>query len=360
MSSINVRTYVCKLCNKNYKSKQSLWNHTNTYHKLSCKPYISQTSLPYDKSEKIVSNLSAIVSHTVFKNQDDTPEGYCCEYCGTSYSHRQSKYRHQLKCKNKSVEEDKKPEQNQKEIINLLLEQIKTQKEQLEHFKEQEKQNQEIKKTLMDLINKNCKVHPKTLQKINKQLNGDNNTINENNINNTTNTVNNNNTFNIIALGHENLADVFSKKEKMAILKYRYCSLPQLVEYAHFNDKYPQFKNILITNTQNTLAYKYDTKKKQFVAVNKDELLDDIVDERMCDINSFYEELENELDEKTKEILDKVKDKIESDPAYKELKKKDIKLIIYNNRPRLVDLATLDTHRKKVSKEAIDNLEIEV
>jgi len=36
---------------------------------------------------------------------------------------------------------------------------------------------------------------------------------------------------------------------------------------------------------------------------------------------------------------------------YKELKKKDIKLIIYNNRLRLVDLATLDTHRKKVIKE---------
>jgi hypothetical protein len=67
----------------------------------------------------------------------------------------------------------------------------------------------------------------------------------------------------------------------------------------------------------------------------------------MCDINSFYEELENELDEKTKEILDKVKDKIENDPAYKELKKKDIKLIIYNN-------------RKKVSKEIIKESNIEI
>ena len=37
----------------------------------------------------------------------------------------------------------------------------------------------------------------------------------------------------------------------------------------------------------------------------------------MCDINSFYEELEGELDEKTKEILDKVKEKIDSDPAYR-------------------------------------------
>ena len=120
---------------------------------------------------------------------------------------------------------------------------------------------------------------------------------------------------------------------------------PQLVEYAHFNDKYPQFKNILITNTQNKLAYRYDIKKKQFIAVDKDELLEDIVDSRMCDINSFYEELEEELDTKTKEILDKVKDKIENEPSYKELKKQDIKLIIYNN-------------RKKVSKENTNEIEV--
>jgi hypothetical protein len=193
----------------------------------------------------------------------------------------------------------------------------------------------------LELINKNCKVHPKTLQKINKQLNlnGDHNVINENN------TINN--TYNLIALGHENLTNVFSRKEKMAILKYRYCSLPHMVEYTHFNDKYPQFKNILITNTQNTLAYKFDNKKKQFITVDKNDLLEDIIDERMCDLSSFYDELENDLDEKTKEIIEIVKEKIDSDPAYKELKKKDIKLIIYNN-------------RKKVNKDITDDLEIEV
>ena len=185
----------------------------------------------------------------------------------------------------------------------------------------------EMKKQLIETMNKNCKVHPKTLQKINKQLINDNKNISINK-----GTVNN--TYNIIGLGHENLHEVFSRKEKMAILKNRFYCLPDLVEYTHFNDKYPQFKNILITNTQNTLAYKYDSIKKQFLAVNKDELLDDIVDERMCDINSFYDELENDLDEKTKEIIEKIKDKIENDPAYRELKKKDIKLIIYNNRKK--------------------------
>jgi len=133
----------------------------------------------------------------------------------------------------------------------------------------------------------------------------------------------------------------------MSILKYRYCSLPHLVEYTHFNDKYPQFKNILITNTQNTLAYKFDNKKKQFITIDKNDLLEDIIDERMCDLSSFYDELENDLDEKTKEIIEIVKEKIDNDPAYKELKKKDIKLIIYNN-------------RKKVDKDLTNEIELDV
>jgi len=32
---------------------------------------------------------------------------------------------------------------------------------------------------------------------------------------------------------------------------------------------YPQFKNILITNLQNNIAYKYDKTTKNFIAVDK-------------------------------------------------------------------------------------------
>jgi len=261
-----------------------------------------------------------------------------CYKCNKEFLRKDNLKRHEKTCKKNISEDEKELLKNtiikQTEELNLIKSLMI---EQLKEQQKQEQQNQEMKKTLMELINKNCKVHPKTLQKINKQINGDNN---ENN-----GTINN--TYNIIALGHENLTDVFSKKEKMAILKYKYCSLPHLVEYTHFNDKYPQFKNILITNTQNTLAYKFDNKKKKFITVNKNDLLDDIIDERMCDLSSFYDELENDLDEKTKEILEIVKEKIESDPAYKELKKKDIKLIIYNN-------------REKVDKDSTNDLEIEV
>ncbi len=325
MSCNTQKNFTCKICNKSYSSKQSIWNHNNKYHSGKN----SETS-----STKMPQITTGLPQNTTNLPQNSTKLcEYTCQYCNKSLSRHDSLKRHEVKCK---ISWEKKQ--------NILKEENTYLKEALN---KQFEENTQIKSLLTELLNKNCKVHPKTLQKINKQLNGDNNTINENNITNNNNNITNNNTFNVIALGHENLTEVFSKKEKMNILKYKYGSLPQLVEYAHFNDKYPQFKNILITNTQNTIGYKYNEKKKQYVATKKDDLLEDIVDARMCDINSFYEELEGELDEKTKDILDKLKEQIEKDSAYRDLKKNDIKLIIYNN-------------RKKVTKEIKDNSDIEV
>lgn len=50
----------------------------------------------------------------------------------------------------------------------------------------------------------------------------------------------NNNTY-ILSFGDENLMDTFSKKEKLNVLKHKFNCLPYLVEYTHFNEKYPQF-----------------------------------------------------------------------------------------------------------------------
>ncbi len=317
----NSKEFICKICYKQYSSRQNLWKHVNIKH-----PRITTISTQNNtKTPQNITNNSTIIigspqnttkltQNIIIKNQ--------CNYCSKILSRYDSLKRHEQKCKNNSSNKIQDENNELKTIIKQQSEELK-----------------QMKTILNELINKNCKVHPKTLQKINKQLNGDNNIINENN-----GTINN--TF-IIGLGHENLPEIFSKKEKINVLKNRFNSLPFLVEYTHFNNKYPQFKNILITNTQNNLAYKYDNKKKQFIAVDKNELLEDIVDERMCDINSFYEELETDLDDKTREILEKAKDKIDNDPEFRELKKKDIKLIIYNN-------------RSKVSKANINDIGIEL
>jgi len=130
------------------------------------------------------------------------------------------------------------------------------------------------------------------------------------------------------------------------ILKQRYGCLPYLIREAHLNDKYPQFKNILITNLQNNIAYKYDKTTKNFIAVDKSELLNEVVGARMDDIESFFESNTDVLDEKTKNCVEQFISKMDSrDGAYYEDKMKDVKLMIYNN-------------RDKVSKELIQTLEI--
>jgi hypothetical protein len=324
----NKDEFICKICNKIYANKSGIWKHNNKYHNHTDNTLYNTL---YNNNKNILRNntLDNTLDNTLYDNKEIIEKNndfrYKCKKCNKIFNNYQNRWKHEKICKATEENVDSLIEKNIllentiKQQINEIVQIKQTIDEQKKMF---EQQIIEMKNQLLETMNKKCKVHPKTLQKINKQLNC-NNMVN--------------NTYNIIGLGHENLDQVFSRKEKMAILKNRFYCLPELVEYTHFNDKYPQFKNILITNTQNTLAYKYDTKKNQFMAINKDELLDDIVDARICDITSFYEELENSLDEKTKEIIQKVIDKIENDPAYRELKKKDIKLIIYNNRKKVVN-----------------------
>ena len=86
----------------------------------------------------------------VFNNNDVTNDSlrYSCNYCNKIFKSRQYKWEHQNKfCKIKKTDELK--EENTT-IIEL------------------KRENLEIKNTLSELL-KLCKIHPKTLQKINKK-----------------------------------------------------------------------------------------------------------------------------------------------------------------------------------------------
>jgi hypothetical protein len=113
-----------------------------------------------------------------------------------------------------------------KEQEIILLTNALTKKE--TENKEIKEQLDEMKKQLLQLLEKQCKVHPKTFNKINKQLNN-NTQINDNKV------INNNI---IIQLGKEKLHEVFSKEEQLKVLNQGYMCLDYLVQYAHFNPKY--------------------------------------------------------------------------------------------------------------------------
>ena len=128
--------YICKICSKNYSSYKSLWNHNKKFHDLSYTHNIPNIS---SKKESDIPNLSSL--------KEDNNK---CIKCKKQLSSYKNKWRHEKTC-NK---------------IN---------------------ENVELKQMLNNIL-KQCKIHPKTLHKINKQL-INNNTVN--NINNgTINTIN--------------------------------------------------------------------------------------------------------------------------------------------------------------------------
>jgi hypothetical protein len=142
----------------------------------------------------------------------------------------------------------------------------------------------------------------------------------------------------LVQLGFENLNDVLSEKEKINILMNKAHGLREIVNLVHISDKYKQFNNVYITNLQNSIGYKYDSKTNNFIAVNKSELLDDIIECRMIDIEIFYNNLEEKLEPETAKIIKRFITRMsdENDPL-KGLKKEEIKLLLYNSRDKILD-----------------------
>jgi hypothetical protein len=118
-----------------------------------------------------------------------------------------------------------------------------------------------------------------------------------------------------------------------------------MIKYVHINEKYPQYKNIMITNQQNNVAYRYDTNENKFIATDKNELVDELISCRTADIEEFLDNNISRLDKKTITKIKEFINKITYDDKYDEFKKKQIKLLIYNN-------------RDKITKEIYQDLEV--
>ncbi len=298
-------TIICNFCNRIFSSFSSRCNHINKFHKSSVSSEVNTSATEEVKTGCLGKHLG---NHKV-----SIENNYKCRTCSKNFKHKQSRWRHEKVCGGSS----KNTNTDITKIDYLIKEnnEIKMRNEQMQ------KQMNEMK----ELLQKALKIHPKTLQKINKQLNNTNN-----------GTINNN--IQIIQLGKENLGQVLTENEKLKILNRQGMSVNELVELIHTSDKYNQFKNILITNLQSSFCYKYDDKMKSFIAVNKDELLNDVLEARIYDINTFYDELHHLLNPKKAETLEKFLDKMDdTESKIRDIKKEEIKLILYNNRNKIKD-----------------------
>jgi hypothetical protein len=275
------KDFHCNICDKYYKSYQSLWNHNKKFHSLSAKNTLKSANN---------SSKSSIDSPKSVKNI------LSCEFCNKTFKRIDylKKHINLNRCKKKD------------DIITLL----KKENEELKiSF---QKEIEDLKNQLKEFMNKNCKIHYKTLQKINNQQNNTQNINTQNNIN-------------IIGFTKENLLELFSPKEKLNILQKKFNSLSYIIEYTHFNKKYPQMNNIKITNLNNNIAHIYDGIKNKFIATTKDKLISDLIINRMYDIEEFKGEVMEKMTKKEKDIINRMLNKFyEDEEIFIDNKKEEI------------------------------------
>lgn len=304
------------------------------------------------KTTKNVLEYSETISHANSSRN-------VCNYCGKHFSRKDTLGKHiRIVCKTKKeldkTEELKAQLEIQNEKNEIFEQQINDMKKQLEMVQNQlvTVPIQTVRRTHRNTRanNENSHNHSNNNNIQNTMQNSQNTT--NNTLNNTLNNTNNtNNTINIIELGKENLIDFFTPEQQKQILQKRYACLDFLVESVHFNQKYKQFQNVAITNINNPFAYKFVENEKKFVSVNKDSLLDDIMNYRMEDISEFYENNKDDenIDKKTIDIIKRFIDDMDEDEKRKE-KIKGLKLILYNNRNH-VDKCTISSkYLKKIQE----------
>ena len=288
-----ITDFKCNVCNKYYSSYQSLWIHNKKYHNTNVTQSVPIVNL---KKLNVIQKVSNVASTTVNTNILE------CKYCHKTYANRHSKSKHQKICKNKTTDP----------IIDKKLE--------------------DFKNEILAIIKKEAKIHPKTLQKINKNL-----------INNSNNTMNNSNNkiINIVKFGAENISEILEKKEIYKILNSRYKSLEESIRTVHFNKNRPEMRNIYITNLRDNIAHIYNGDK--FEAVSKHSILNELINNHLENIEISYEDYKEKLPEKTCDVLEKFIKKIQDEDSemidednnrkfknYREFKINEIKLMIYN------------------------------
>ena len=283
----------CELCDKYYKNVYSFSNHKRLYHGNQKEPKL----VPMEPNG---TNIGSKIKHS--KNDCDNLK---CIYCNYTFKWSKSLIRH-IKLNRCKV----KKKIDKEEVL--------------------EKENIKLKKMLEE-DQKNIIKIQKDFEQMKKEMNHLNSEIN-NTTNNNNATMNNNQQTNnvLIQLGKENIIEVMQKSDQIKILSTCYNSLYRLIKEIHCSDKYPQFKNLAITNLSDNYGHRYDDKLECFVKCHKNELIETLIDNRIVDIEDILNANIDEIsEEKAKKLILLIEEITEKRGCYKN-KKEQIKLLIYN------------------------------
>ena len=150
-----------------------------------------------------------------------------------------------------------------------------------------------------------------------------NNTINHTTINNISNTININN------FGNENL-DMLTSKFMSAMIDKPYTAIPKMIKKIHFNDKYPENKNIRMLNKKDNKLQIIENGK--WIYVDKDETIDMLLGDKNYRLDDYYEKNKSKFTDAQSHRFISFQDKIgESDKKVNQNMAKGTDLIFWNH-----------------------------
>jgi len=265
--------------------------------KYICKPILLDISLDKEYIKyginKMNQNESLIESKFGSVNHNESKNSYICKYCENNYSTSSNLTRHYKTCNEKKKTDE--ANLHMEELVRLLNEQ------------KQEFKNELEKKD--DLI---------------KEL------IKKAGITNSTITQNIQNNIKLLAYDKTDISDL-TEKDFIRCFNHNNMCVPHLLKRIHFNKKKPENHNVLLSNLKSGHIMLYDG--KQWNTYNRDEVIDDIFDEKHDILEQKYEEWVDIgkdfpiLYHKFRRYLEK----INNDVVMKKIKD-EMKFVLYNNR----------------------------
>ena len=285
--------YKCELCNFETKIKPHFNRHIGTAkHK---KKYLNSQSHENDSIKKTKPNITKdkILEQgeiiIIKEKKKDKEEIFKCEMCGRELSTKGHLTRHvRSHC----------PEIKLKKESNILKDMLEEQKMQFEN----ERKN--LYKQIEKLLDK---------------------------VGNTTNIQSNvKNTITLNNYGNENLSHI-TDSMKTQLVKIPYGMIPKLIEHVHFNDEYPENKNIALTNSRDNKIKVFSDNK--WVYKDKEETINDLVDGKYYILDAHYDQVNNSLESDSRTDFVKFKEYFNSeDKEFVNKLKKDCELVLLNNR----------------------------
>jgi len=271
--------YKCQRCGYNTNRKSAFKSHL--LRKNLCKPILKEITKHdlfvynnfneeakkfsvFTKNQHFIHNLSTKNVDKIMQNNEK--DNNICFYCSKKLSCYKSKWRHEKTCKKRKVTNE--------DLLKKLLEE----KDKLIY-----KQGKQINKLI------------KELSKLSDKIGNNNNNI-----------INSHNKITINAYGCENLEYITNNLLKKLVNKPG-TAIPKLLKIIHFNDDYPENKNLKVTNIHDPYIKVHDGDDWQIK--NKGEIIEDIIITKRDILDGAIEDPKDDIKLKNKlDVIDNVID----------------------------------------------------